>query len=593
MCCSINSLFAKAETSALELFLSVSCETCPGSSDGSASVVVSGGTPGYSYLWSTGDVTDIVYNLTSGTTYSVTVTDSQGETAEGSIEVCLSPEGLWIMISTTQDAGCGPNGIAHVSAMTGVPPYTYQWNDPAMQTTVDAFNLYPGTYSVTVTDSNGCTAIDSTFVDGTDGTSIGDFVFQDFNENGIQEPWEAGVANVYVELYSAGPDGILHTNDDVQEDWEITGNDGLYIFDCVDPGAYYIKFSINTETYTFSPPYQGSDDELDSNANPNTGETESFTVTQGMPDDLSYDAGVYDVCDDFTYGGTIGQNQIICPGDDTETLYTVIPPSGGSGNPEYLWLKSTTGGSFPSPSWMEIPNSNTENYNPGQLFITTYFIRCIRREGCTSFIVESANQVTITVLESDDPYCAGGIIDPFEPEVTAEIMAASEVMVNWTTGPENELYNYYIERSFDSLNFEEIAMVRGNTNNISSNDYHFMDTKPRIGRNIYRIKRLELINETSVYSNSVEVFFVNEEQSFIVYPNPVSNILKVETAHSGTSKTTLNLYNAMGQLLNVIEINPGETSVEINMKDLATGLYFIHIPSDDDSNNKILKVQKK
>lgn len=659
------STHAKAETVNMELFLSSSQETCQGSSDGSVSVVVAGGTPQYSYLWNTGHTTDIVYNLTSGT-YTVTVIDSQGETATNSVDVELSPEGLWIITSTTADADCGSNGIAHVGAMTGTPPYTYQWDDPAMQTTEDAINLSPGIYHITVTDSNGCTAIDSTTIGGTlgisittttiqdagcgpngiahvdviigtppysylwsggqttstannlyfgtysvtvtdsngctavgsttiageDGTSIGDYVFLDGNEDGIQQIWEPGVDDVYVALHSAGPDGNLYTGDDVQEDWKLTGNNGHYLFDCVDPGLYYIRFAINTDVYTFSLQYQGNNANLDSNADPVTGFTESFTVFQGMADDLSYDAGVYYACDDFTYGGTIGDNQFICPGDIPATLHTVIPPSGGSGTPEYLWLKSTGGGSFPNPSWMEIPNSNTENYNPGPLNVTTYFIRCIRRAGCNTFLIESANQVTITVLPSNHEFCTGGIIDPFESDPTADIIATENVMVKWTTGPEDELYNYYVQRAIDGVNFSEIAMVHGYTNNNSSNNYHFMDTEPEVGRNVYRIRRLTLNSGVSHYSNRVEVFFISDEQSFMVHPNPVSNVLKVEASMPSAGKTPLKLYNTLGQLLDVVEMVAGETSVEINMRDYSTGLYFIHIPENTQGRPTILKVLK-
>lgn len=786
-------ILANDDFVAMELFLSATQETCDSSSDGSVSVVVAGGVSPYSYEWNTGspaDTTDIVYNLTSGT-YTVTVTDALGETAVDSIEVELSPEGLWIMTSTTADADCGPNGIAHVGAMTGVPPYTYQWDDPAMQTEEDAIDLFPGIYHVTVTDSNGCTAIDSTTVGGTVGitecsayvsssynegvdisifggndgsaavtvvggtsplsylwsnnqtdpeifglnagtysvtitdaddctcvsqitlqnpakvgdfvwhdqnengiqdsgepgiegvtitlegtsdagatvsrtvnsasdgsyiidglpagtykitferpsgyvgspqyigiddaidsdadpitgmtdffdlalaecqftidagfyqcSSIGDFVWRDANEDGIQDINEPGVEGVYVQLYSAGPDGLLYTDDDAQEDTDFTGSDGHYLFLCVDPGQYYIRFSINTNDYKLTLPYQGNDDELDSNPDTLTWKTEPIFF-QGTQSDLSYDAGLIEIiCDDFDYGGTIGQNQIICPGDDPEELHTVIPPSGGSGTPEYLWLQSTSGGAFPNPSWIEIPNSNTENYDPPPLFVTTYYIRCIRREGCNSFLTESENYVTITVLAEDDEFCEDEN-DFFDPDITADIMADDEIMVQWTTNPEDELYYYYVERSKDTVNFEAIGVLRGNANDTSPNDYHYMDTEPQSGRNVYRIKRLELISESVAFSNFVEVFFVSEHQSFLVYPNPVSEILKIEGAQSISQNTNLKLFNATGQVLEIVEIKEGENSVEISMKDYPTGIYFIYYPGDNNSNTKVFPVVKK
>jgi len=48
------------------------------------------------------------------------------------------------------------NGSATVLASNGIPPYTYQWNDPLNQTTSLATNLCTGDISVTVTDNNGC-----------------------------------------------------------------------------------------------------------------------------------------------------------------------------------------------------------------------------------------------------------------------------------------------------------------------------------------------------------------------------------------------------------------------------------------------------
>jgi len=257
-------------------------------------------------------------------------------------------------------------------------------------------------------------------------------------------------------------------------------------------------------------------------------------------------------------------------------------------------LYSITGGSFPGSSWIPIPNSNTENYDPGPLFVTSYFIRCIRREGCTTFIIESENKVKITVLPGDHEFCTGGNINDFDPEITAEIMAAKEVMIEWTTGPENELYYYYVERSFDAVNFDAVGVVRGTAND-TSNNYHWMDTEPINGRIFYRIKRHELISESNVYSKLVEVFFVDQDQSFMAHPNPVSNILKVETSQPRVQKTHLSLYNTMGQLLDVIEIEAGETKVEINMNDFSTGLYFIHIPPGDNELKEayLIKVIKK
>ncbi len=52
----------------------------------------------------------------------------------------------------------GDDGIASITTLGGLPPYSYTWDDPDNQTTQDAIGLPPGAYNVTITDANGCTA---------------------------------------------------------------------------------------------------------------------------------------------------------------------------------------------------------------------------------------------------------------------------------------------------------------------------------------------------------------------------------------------------------------------------------------------------
>lgn len=122
--------------------------------DGKATAVPFGGTPPYTYLWNNNGTTAQIIGLTAGT-YTVTVTDSKGCTTSGSATVYFWNEGIWLM-DTAANVSCfgQGDGFAHVSAMSGTPPYTYLWSTG--DTTPDAFNLAPGIYEVTVTDANGC-----------------------------------------------------------------------------------------------------------------------------------------------------------------------------------------------------------------------------------------------------------------------------------------------------------------------------------------------------------------------------------------------------------------------------------------------------
>ncbi len=143
--------------------INASGESCPGTCDGSAQVVVTGTSP-FSYLWSTGDTTAALNNLCAGS-YTVTVTDSIGCEAVDSV-VILSPAVLDVVIqsnNTTCTGAC--TGKAQALPSGGTPPYTYQWSTSPIQTSATATGLCAGLYVVTVTDNNGCTVTKSVLIE--------------------------------------------------------------------------------------------------------------------------------------------------------------------------------------------------------------------------------------------------------------------------------------------------------------------------------------------------------------------------------------------------------------------------------------------
>ncbi|MEO1624114.1 MAG: gliding motility-associated C-terminal domain-containing protein [Bacteroidota bacterium] len=142
-----------------QISLAPTYETCTGSSDAKVDIVFDqAGVPPYTYLWSTGDTGFQLTGVGIGD-YSVTVTDSRGCTAESTTTVELSPEGIWLKVTAT-DASCGQdNGTANVNIMTGVPPFNILWSNGG--TTTDITGLTAGLYTVTVTDVNGCSNVDS------------------------------------------------------------------------------------------------------------------------------------------------------------------------------------------------------------------------------------------------------------------------------------------------------------------------------------------------------------------------------------------------------------------------------------------------
>ncbi|MBC6996021.1 SprB repeat-containing protein, partial [Lewinella lacunae] len=152
--CTIEATFEVEESTDLEATIADTDVLCNGDTDGTLTVVVTGGTPDYSYLWSNGQTTATATSLAAGT-YTVTVTDANGctEIATGTVN---EPTDLEAAIADT-DVLCNgdTDGTLTVVATGGTPDYTYLWSNG--QTTATANGLAAGTYTVTVTDANGCT----------------------------------------------------------------------------------------------------------------------------------------------------------------------------------------------------------------------------------------------------------------------------------------------------------------------------------------------------------------------------------------------------------------------------------------------------
>lgn len=136
---------------------------CFGDSSGSITAVPQGGVGGYTYSWSTGSIDGSIPNIPIGS-YTVTVTDANGCTTEATT-VITEPSVLEVSISS-YDTKCYNDSSARAFSVVtgGTAPYNYVWSSSPLQTQPNAVNLRAGTYIITVTDINACTATASTVI---------------------------------------------------------------------------------------------------------------------------------------------------------------------------------------------------------------------------------------------------------------------------------------------------------------------------------------------------------------------------------------------------------------------------------------------
>ena len=127
---------------------------CQGASDADLRSAVTGGTAPYVYRWNTGATTPTLTGVSAGT-YTLNIEDAAGCTAVNTIELA-DASGLNLTVAVTQPNCDGETGAATASADGGAGGYTYRWRETG-ETTAAVVGLSPGTYTVDVTDANGCT----------------------------------------------------------------------------------------------------------------------------------------------------------------------------------------------------------------------------------------------------------------------------------------------------------------------------------------------------------------------------------------------------------------------------------------------------
>ncbi|MDD4148559.1 MAG: gliding motility-associated C-terminal domain-containing protein, partial [Bacteroidales bacterium] len=172
-CITIDSVFVDAP-SQLMIDISYSAAGCEGLEDAWALASVSGGTPGYQFLWDDVISTDtaLLENLQVGN-YIVTVTDQNLCQATDTAFI-VEIDAMTLSFTDVSNPSCFmySDGTATVVPAGGTEPYTAVWNDADSTTNLTVSNLSAGYYSVTITDVNNCQTLDSVLIIDPEGLSL-------------------------------------------------------------------------------------------------------------------------------------------------------------------------------------------------------------------------------------------------------------------------------------------------------------------------------------------------------------------------------------------------------------------------------------
>jgi len=155
-----------------------------------------------------------------------------------------------------------------------------------------------------------------------------------------------------------------------------------------------------------------------------------------------------------------------------------------------------------------------------------------------------------------------------------------QVCVSWTTQYEGNYTNFTVERSNDNGNtFNAI----GGFASTCTGNYNFVDNSPSYGDNQYRLKQVDIDNNTT-YSGIADVQIANvDNRTVSLYPNPASSVINlcIDTKSAGTNSFNIRISNSSGILIK--DVVSSTANWQDNVSNLLTGTYLVQVINKKDN----------
>ncbi|MBK6821227.1 MAG: T9SS type A sorting domain-containing protein [Bacteroidetes bacterium] len=153
-------------------------------------------------------------------------------------------------------------------------------------------------------------------------------------------------------------------------------------------------------------------------------------------------------------------------------------------------------------------------------------------------------------------------------------------LLDWTTSMEINSSHFVVEHAVDASLYRELGMVNAAGNSSTERNYSFVNAKPVMGNNYYRLKMVD-IDQKYKYSNVILLKLLKDHTSMMVYPNPTANYLNVEI--NGMALGTplqIEVLDAGGKILKFETIHVNQQAYSLDVSAYANGLYFLKIKGD-------------
>jgi len=582
--CTITKSFTITQPSAITATKSQTNVACNGGSNGSATVLASGGTGPFTYSWSPSGGTAATATGLSAGVYSCTITDANSCTITKNFTI-TQPTAISASTSQTNVAcNGGSNGSASVSVSGGAGAYTYSWS-PTGGTAATATGLVAGAYTCTITDANSCTITKNFTI--TQPTAISASTSQtnvacNGGSNGSASVSASGGAGAYT--YSWSPSGGTAAT--------ATGlAAGAYTCTITDANSCTV---VKSFTITQADFIAGST----AYTLPATNQAVTKPVTTG-----NYVSGA---CELISTVAASGAHPVSGNATSKVWIESTVPATGGNAFVQRhyeitpavnattstgtitLYFSQSDFDNFNAQSAVHLPSGPLDAVGKANLLISKY--SGISDDGSGLPASYSSSAVTIDPLDDKIVWNATAAaweitfdVDGFSGFIVQAVSSPLPVswasftvqqegdaaLLRWSTASEQNTRSFTVLHSINGSAWNSIANIHAAGLSTSAHDYSYLHATPASGVNYYRISQTD-VDGRSVYSDIKTLKLNSQNPAFSVIVNPVANgTMKI----NAQQKITLSLFSPDGKMLWKKQLMPGMQTLDVSR--YAKGIYLL------------------
>ena len=161
------------------------------------------------------------------------------------------------------------------------------------------------------------------------------------------------------------------------------------------------------------------------------------------------------------------------------------------------------------------------------------------------------------------------------------------VLVNWSTGSEQNSAWFQMERSYNGFDFLPIGQVPAAGYSNSTIQYQFTDNSAAGTVLFYRIKLVDADGRFQ-YSKLVKLAKAgSQQQGFTLYPNPAVNTFSVALTEIATADMHIQVINELGQIVSAARLVKGAQLIQFDISKLTKGIYAVRL-----TGTNTMQVQK-